>query len=95
LSSPRWTQAELVAFLAEKVSLVKTITTEQLDFVAQLLGGVGSFLYVIIRFCDWRILLAWIGFIGIMMLVMPLQMVRLSVRPLCISMRLARPLLRA
>ena len=31
--------AELVAFLAERVDKVKTITAEQLDLIAQLIGG--------------------------------------------------------
>ena len=64
---------ELTAFLAEKVSKVKTITTEQLDLVAQLIGGIGAFIFVIARYSDWRLLLMWIVCIVIMSAVIPVQ----------------------
>jgi len=67
------TAAEMVAFLAEKVDKVKTITAEQLDLVAQLIGGVTSFLVVLFWKSDWRLLLAWFGVIAIMGLIMPLE----------------------
>merc|ERR1719230_2469200 len=44
---------ELTAFLSEKVDKVKIITAEALDLIAQLLGGVGAFLFVIIKYSDW------------------------------------------
>ena len=69
---------ELTTFLAEKVDKVKTITAEQLDLFAQLAGGVISFLYVVARYSDWRLLLCWIGMVAIMGVVMPLQVAFIS-----------------
>ena len=37
----------LTTFLSEKVEKVQTITTEQLDLIFQLLGGVGSSMAII------------------------------------------------
>jgi len=65
--------AELTAFLAEKVDKVKSITTEQLDLVAQLVGAVISFLVIVGIYSNWRLLLAWIGMIGVMCVIMPLE----------------------
>jgi ATP-binding cassette subfamily B (MDR/TAP) protein 1 len=66
--------AELTAFLAEKTARVKVLTSETIDFTAQLLGGFGGFFYVVIRYCPWQLIVAWLVFIGFMCLVMPLQM---------------------
>ena len=68
------TAAELTAFLAEKVDKVKTITAEQLDLVAQLIGAVSMFLVVVGVYSDWRLLLGWIAMICIMGVVIPLQL---------------------
>jgi len=65
--------AELTAFLAEKVDKVKIITAEALDLLAQVLGGVGAFIVVILLYSDWRLLLAWIGMIVIVGMTMPMQ----------------------
>ena len=64
---------ELTAFLAEKVDKVKTITTEQFDLVCQLIGSMGAFLFVVAVFSNWRLLLAWLGFIALMSATAPLQ----------------------
>jgi len=64
---------ELTAFLAEKVSLIKILTAELFDFVAQLTGGVTAFLIVLILYSDWRLLLMWIAALTVMCGVMPLQ----------------------
>ena len=47
--------SELTGFLAEKVDKVMVLTTEQLDLVAQIIGGVGSSLLIIFWLCyfDW------------------------------------------
>jgi len=63
---------ELTAFLADKVDKIKTITTEQLDLVAQLLGGFAALITIVGIYSDWRILLSWLAFIGIMGVTMPL-----------------------
>jgi len=65
--------SELTAFLAEKVDKVKTITTEQLDLVAELVGSFGMFIAVLVIYSDWRILLAWLGMILVLCIIMPLQ----------------------
>jgi len=64
---------ELTAFLAEKVDKVKTITTEQLDLVAQLIGGVGSCILIIFVFCSWQIALALMGCMPIFGVVIGMQ----------------------
>merc|ERR1719399_503876 len=51
---------ELTAFLAEKVDKVKSLTTEILDLIGQLIGAVGAFIAIIALKSDWRLLLAWI-----------------------------------
>jgi len=63
--------SELSSFLAEKVDKVKTITTEQLDLVAQLLGGCTMFITLLVIHSDWRILLAWLGFLAMISTIMP------------------------
>lgn len=49
----------LTTFLSEKVEKVQTLTTEQLDLIAQILGGVGSSMVIIFWLCSWRLALAW------------------------------------
>ena len=68
------TAAELTAFLAEKVDKVKTITAEQLDLIAQLIGACAMFLVVLGLYSDWRLLLAWLAMIAVMGVVIPLQL---------------------
>merc|ERR1719421_239571 len=46
------TATELTAFLAEKVDKVKIITAEILDLIAQLIGGVTCFLFVVLVYSD-------------------------------------------
>jgi len=70
--------AELTAFLAEKVDKVKTITTEQLDLIAQLIGAVGMFIAVLVLYSDWRLLLAWCGMCLILCAIMPLQVAMMT-----------------
>jgi len=64
---------ELTAFLSEKVDKIKTIITEQLDLIAQLIGAATMFIILIALFSDWRLLLAWLAFIGIMCMTLPIQ----------------------
>lgn len=64
---------ELTSFLAEKVDKVKTITSETLDLIAQLLGGVTAFLLIVIFESDWRLLIVWLGMVVVMGVVMPLE----------------------
>ena len=70
--------AEMTAFLAEKVDKVKTITTEKLDLIAQLVGGVGSFIVVIALYSDWRLLLAWLVAFVLFGLALPMQVAFIS-----------------
>ena len=49
----------LTTFLSEKVEKVQTLTTEQLDLIAQILGGLGSSMVIIFWLCSWRLALAW------------------------------------
>ena len=70
--------AELTAFLAEKVDKVKTITTEQLDLIAQLLGGLGSFLVIILWKCSWQLFLTWCAILPVFGLVMKVEMMFIS-----------------
>jgi hypothetical protein len=49
----------LTTFLSEKVEKVQTLTTEQLDLIAQILGGVGSSMVIIFWLCSWKLALVW------------------------------------
>jgi len=64
---------ELTAFLSEKVDKVKTITTEQLDLVAQLIGGVGSCVVIIFVWCSWQIALAFMAMLPVFGVLVALQ----------------------
>merc|ERR1719502_2651575 len=71
--------AELTAFLSEKTAKIKSITTEQLDVVAEILGGFGGFagmiVYMVVeKHLPWELLLAWLGLIVLMCATMPAQM---------------------
>jgi len=48
---------ELTAFLSEKVDKVMALTTEYLDLVAQLAGGLGSALTIVFWLCSWQLAL--------------------------------------
>ena len=65
---------ELTSFLAEKVDKVKTLTAEQADLIAQLLGGVGSCFVIIFWKCSWQLAFAWMGMMPIMGVIMSVQM---------------------
>ena len=62
---------ELTAFLAEKVDKVKTLTTEMLDVVAQVVGGFGALLLVLALFSTWQLLLAYMAMLTIISLSCP------------------------
>ena len=65
--------AELTAFLAEKTSKIKTLTSESVDLIGEILGGFGGFIFVIFYFCGWQLVAMWLGAILLIMLTMPLQ----------------------
>jgi len=70
--------SELTAFLADKVDKVKTITTEQLDLVAQLVGGLGSVLVIILWKCSWQLFLVWCAILPVLGLIMGMQTLFMS-----------------
>ena len=47
---------QMTGFLAEKVSLVKSLTTDKLDLLAQLVGGFGAVLVILFGWCSWQVI---------------------------------------
>ena len=70
--------ANLTSFLSEKVDKVQTLTTEQLDLIAQLLGGVGSSVVIIFWMCSWRLGLLWAAVMPVLSIITSLELAFIS-----------------
>jgi len=68
----------LTTFLSEKVDKVQTLTTEQLDLVAQLLGGVGSSIFIIFWWCSWQLALVWAAVVPVLGIITSMELAFMS-----------------